>query len=98
MRALGLTDTNNRVGALEFSEKLAGAGIQPIVGCALATDFSDSADTAGHARLGQNAPPVKLAGALAVFAADEAGYANLIKLASQAFLGPDPAEPAHIKI
>ena len=32
--ALALTDTDNMFGALEFSEKMAGAGIQPIVGCA----------------------------------------------------------------
>ena len=30
--ALGLTDTNNLFGALEFSDKLADAGIQPIIG------------------------------------------------------------------
>ena len=40
--ALALTDTDNMFGALEFSEKLAGYGIQPIVGCALAVDFGDS--------------------------------------------------------
>ena len=39
--ALALTDTDNMFGALEFSEKLAGSGIQPIVGCALAVDFGD---------------------------------------------------------
>ena len=39
--ALALTDTDNMFGALEFSEKLAGYGIQPIVGCALALDFGD---------------------------------------------------------
>ena len=39
--ALALTDTDNMFGALEFSEKLAGYGIQPIIGCALAVDFGD---------------------------------------------------------
>src|ERR1700683_4581936 len=39
--ALALTDTDNMFGALEFSEKLAGGGIQPIVGCALGIDFGD---------------------------------------------------------
>src|SRR6476659_5151716 len=39
--ALALTDTDNMFGALEFSEKLAGYGIQPIIGCALALDFGD---------------------------------------------------------
>ncbi len=38
--ALALTDTDNMFGALEFSEKMAGAGIQPIIGCALAVDFA----------------------------------------------------------
>ena len=31
--ALALADTDNMFGALEFSEKLASSGIQPIVGC-----------------------------------------------------------------
>src|SRR5262245_32282356 len=35
MPALGLTDSNNLFGALEFSEAAAEAGIQPIVGVAL---------------------------------------------------------------
>src|SRR5205823_661171 len=39
--ALALTDTDNMFGALEFSEKLAGYGVQPIAGCALAVDFGD---------------------------------------------------------
>src|SRR5471030_3391551 len=39
--ALALTDTNNMFGALEFSEKMASSGIQPIVGCSLAIDFGD---------------------------------------------------------
>ena len=43
--ALALTDTDNMFGALEFSEKMAGAGIQPIVGCALARRFRRSGDT-----------------------------------------------------
>ena len=42
MPALGLADSGNLFGALEFSEKLAEAGIQPIVGCQLALDFGDS--------------------------------------------------------
>src|SRR5947207_5743658 len=51
--ALALTDTDNMFGALEFSEKLAGVGIQPIVGCALAVDFGDQE---GSPRAGGGAP------------------------------------------
>ena len=39
--ALALTDTDNMFGALEFSDKMAGYGIQPIIGCSLAIDFAD---------------------------------------------------------
>src|ERR671937_3321494 len=43
--ALALTDTDNMFGALEFSDKMAGYGIQPIVGCELAVDFGDQDPT-----------------------------------------------------
>src|ERR687889_2513856 len=39
--ALALTDTNNLFGALEFSEKLAGSGIQPIAGVQLSVCFEE---------------------------------------------------------
>ena len=47
--ALALTDTDNMFGALEFSEKLAGYGIQPIIGCELAVDFGDQDPNARNA-------------------------------------------------
>src|SRR5262249_42475598 len=37
--AVAITDTNNLFGALEFSDRLADAGVQPIVGCSLQIDF-----------------------------------------------------------
>src|SRR5215207_11384404 len=37
--ALGVADTNNLFGALEFSEKAAGKGVQPLLGAELALDF-----------------------------------------------------------
>ena len=40
--ALALTDTNNLFGALEFSEKLAGKGIQPIAGCSSRSLFEEA--------------------------------------------------------
>jgi len=100
MPAIGLADTNNLFGALEFSEKLASAGIQPIVGAALATDFADASasEHPGLSRHGQNAPPVRPAGPLALYASDPTGYANLIKLASQAFLLPEPTDPTHVRL
>ena len=42
MPALGLADTGNLFGALEFAEKMVESGIQPIVGCQVAVDFGDT--------------------------------------------------------
>src|SRR5216117_1569333 len=47
--ALALTDTDNMFGALEFSDKISGYGIQPIIGCELAVDFGDQDPNARNA-------------------------------------------------
>src|SRR3954470_20610807 len=52
--ALALTDTDNLFGALEFSEKMARAGLQALFGCALAIDFGDQE---GGARAGGGGGP-----------------------------------------
>jgi DNA polymerase-3 subunit alpha len=89
--ALALTDTDNMFGALEFSEKMAGAGIQPIVGCALSVDFGDQeAPRAGAS------PPER--GRLILLAARECGYRSLMRLNSRAFLETAPNEVPHLKI
>ena len=46
MPALGLTDSNNLFGALEFSEAAAEAGVQPIVGLTLEVKGEDGVDGA----------------------------------------------------
>jgi len=77
MPALALTDTNNLYGALEFSEKLAGEGIQPIVGLQLSIDFND-VDRSRQAR--------KRIAAIVLLAASAEGYANLLRLSSRALV------------
>src|SRR4051794_31655022 len=63
MPAMGLTDTNNLFGALEFSEKLWSCGVQPIIGCTVDVDFADSRDAPPSSlRTLSNAPRAKLAG------------------------------------
>ena len=69
--ALALTDTGNLFGALEFSEKLAAAGVQPIIGCALAVVFGDEPARNNGARV-HRLPRIVL------LAANEDGYRNLI--------------------
>jgi DNA polymerase-3 subunit alpha len=88
--ALALTDTDNMFGALEFSEKMAAAGIQPIVGCALGVDFGDH-DSRGPA-VAENWPHIVL------LAAGEDGYRSLMRLSSRAYLDSTPQERPHIKL
>jgi len=95
--AVGLTDTSNLFGALEFSDELAHAGIQPIVGCTLQVDFGDRAQGNGQ-RNGAVNPRAQPAGAVALFACDEAGWQNLMKLSSCAFFDPAESEAPHIEV
>ena len=86
--ALALTDTDNMFGALEFSEKLANFGIQPIVGCAIAVDFGDIVNRSTE----RNWPR------LVLLATDESGYRSLMRLCSRAYLETAAQERPHIKI
>ncbi|HWS06378.1 MAG TPA: DNA polymerase III subunit alpha, partial [Xanthobacteraceae bacterium] len=88
--ALALTDTDNMFGALEFSEKMAGYGIQPIVGCALGVDFGDQ----------ENRGPVggDIWPRIVLLAARENGYRSLMRLSSRAYLETAPHERPHIKL
>ena len=96
--ALGLTDTSNLFGALEFSDKVAASGIQPIVGCTLQIDFDDRLQAVGLARPVGSQARSQPAGAIALIACSDAGYANLMKLASRAFFDPSEDEPPHVEI
>ncbi len=88
--ALALTDTDNMFGALEFSDKMAGYGIQPIIGCELAVDFGDQ---------DPNARNVLAAGPsrIVLLAARERGYRSLMRLNSRAFLETPVHQAPHIK-
>ena len=89
--ALALTDTNNLFGALEFSEKLAGSGIQPIAGVQLSVCFEEADPVARVVPQPAN---------IVLLAQNEEGYRNLMRLVSHAYfgvpLGEDPrvAAPA----
>src|SRR4051794_39775342 len=95
--ALALTDTDNMFGALEFSEKMTGSGIQPIVGCALAVDFGDQ-ETGARAGLTNGGGQPNVRPRLVLLAAREDGYRSLMRLNSRAFLETPPNEPTHVKL
>src|SRR4051794_11523201 len=74
--ALALTDTNNLFGALEFSEKLAGLGVQPIAGMQLSVVFEEPDPTSRQAAPG--------AANIVLLAQTEEGYRHLMRLTSRA--------------
>ncbi len=87
--ALALTDTDNMFGALEFSEKMAEAGIQPIIGCALAIDFGDQENRGAAGGEGFSR--------VVLLAAREDGYRSLMRLCSRAYLDTEQHERPHVK-
>jgi DNA polymerase-3 subunit alpha len=93
MPAVAVTDVNNLFGALEFSEKFAKEGVQPIAGCQLTVDFADSDQLRAR---GESLPPDAARGNVVLLAQDEQGYSNLMRLASQAWLSVDPGDTPHV--
>jgi DNA polymerase III subunit alpha len=91
MPALAITDSNNLFGALEFSEKLAKEGVQPIAGLEITVDFQDGAPV-------PRGEPQAAHASIVLLSLDSFGYANLMHIASRAWLDPKAGEPPHIGI
>ncbi|TVQ57327.1 MAG: PHP domain-containing protein, partial [Rhodobacteraceae bacterium] len=75
--AVAVTDANALFGALEFSETAAKAGVQPILGLSLALAYA-------AAERPDERPPAPAE--IALLAQNEAGWLNLMKLASMVYL------------
>ncbi|MCP4381624.1 MAG: DNA polymerase III subunit alpha, partial [Hyphomicrobiales bacterium] len=94
MPAIGVSDSGNLFGALEFCQTSAEAGVQPIVGCQVAFDFGHMAETgrtAGGTQIGRLCDIV-------LIAATEAGYWNLVRLVSASFMDTDGHDRPHLSI
>ena len=93
MPAVGITDTNNMFGALEFSLAARSAGVQPVIGVQIGLRRTD---TGGNGRQMQGGflPPDELV----LLAQSETGYENILALVSRAFLESDSGEPPQIDI
>lgn len=91
MPALGIADTGNLFGALEFSERMVGAGIQPIVGCQISIDFGDGSD-----RIRPATPVQRDLSDVVLIASSEAGYWNLVRLASDSFMETETGSRPHV--
>ena len=76
MPAVGLADTANLFGALEFSQACAGKGVQPIVGCQIQLTRADN--------------PALPPDPVVLLAQSAEGFANLQRLSSIGFLETEP--------
>src|SRR5690349_731927 len=85
--ALGIADTNNLFGALEFSEKAKDKGVQPLLSCELVIDFGGE-EVRAHERRDFGK------GGVVLIAGNETGYANLSRLVSRSYLQGEPGKPA----
>ncbi len=76
--AIGIADSRNLFGALEFSQKAFAKGIQPLVGCELPIEFSHDEDldkAFGFAKR-----------SIVLMAIDNQGFSNLSALVSRSYL------------
>ena len=91
MPAVAMTDTNNLFGALEFSQTLIKAGIQPVIGCQIALAREEGGG-AGPSRLGRKPEPDPIV----LLAQTPEGYRNLMRLSSAAYLDTPPGETPQV--
>ncbi|WP_205649952.1 DNA polymerase III subunit alpha [Afifella aestuarii] len=86
MPAVGVTDSANLFGALEFSQKASGAGIQPLIGCKLPVALSENVERRAE-------PHFRAAGRehLFLLCANETGWQNLVHLVTAYYLGEESA-------
>ncbi|MBV6659197.1 MAG: DNA polymerase III subunit alpha, partial [Devosiaceae bacterium] len=89
--AVAITDTNNLFGALEFSEKAAKAGVQPIIGLQIGLVIDDDLSAGLKLGGGRSRDPLPV---VVLLAATDDGLANLIDLASEAFADVENTGPA----
>ena len=90
MPAVAITDTGNLFGALEFSEACAAAGVQPIIGTALALARESGASAGADTR--------DALGRIVLLAQDQIGYANLLALSTTSFLETESGKSPEVSL
>ena len=93
--AVAVTDTNNLFGALEFAQKATKEGVQPIIGCQLDFSFPGGREESSRAIARRQGPELF---PLILIAANEAGYRNLVRLVSRAYLETHPGTAVHLPL
>ena len=87
--AAAVTDSNNLFGVYEIAETLTKAGIQPIIGALLSVEFAPRSPLQTGSR--KKPPHVPL------LVQNDAGYQNLTKLLSSAYLDVEVGDWPHVK-
>ncbi len=75
--AIGIADSSNLFGALEFSQKAVAQGVQPIIGCELVINFGEA---------GEKSFPNYIKNSIVLIAMNRQGFTNLSHLISKAYL------------
>ena len=91
MPAIGIADTGNLFGALEFSATAVDMGVQPIIGCNLGIRRQTDG---GLGRQGKMPEPDRLL----LIAQNETGWANLSKLSSRAYMETPGGETPQVSL
>ena len=84
IEAVGISDSLNLCGALEFSQEISKSGTQPIIGTQINFSFS-------HKNL-------EKMGKISLIAKNSVGYKNLLKLSSNSYLSIEKNEDPHCRI
>ncbi|MGF1454833.1 MAG: DNA polymerase III subunit alpha [Alphaproteobacteria bacterium] len=101
MPAVAMTDSGNLFGAFEFSQAVAGGGVQPIIGCTLTVDVSACLEEGRglKARHEGTGPEAQIAMArIALLVKDEEGWLNLSALSSKSYLETSETEDPHVTL
>ena len=82
--SVGISDSLNMCGVLEFSQEISKAGTQPIIGTQINFSFSEN--------------NIEKTGKISLIAKNEIGYKNLLKLSSNSYLSIEKNEDPHCPI
>ena len=93
MPAVAVTDTNNLFGAMEFSMAAADSGVQPIIGAQIAVT-REGGEVPGMGRSATQVRPDQVV----VLVQNDAGYRNLLKMLSTAYMESDNVEDPQITL
>ncbi|MBE7185999.1 MAG: DNA polymerase III subunit alpha [Methylobacterium mesophilicum] len=92
--AIGIADTGNMFGAMEFAQKATKEGVQPLISLQIDVCFPTEPEDAARKSFRKERLECH---PLVLIAANEEGYRNLVMLVSKLHLENEQGDPIHIK-